>query len=67
MLNLSNKALGEIEIALPPKHQHAQLRDKIAELRVRCASLAEEYARASANLDQLRQSLLAKAFAGELS
>lgn len=66
MMNLSNKALASLVVSMPAYSLQIELLEKIDALGERVAVLESTYNRKLAALDELKQSLLAKAFAGEL-
>lgn len=65
--NLSAKSLAAFDIALPSIKLQQQVVAKIDELRNEIGHLAEAYNRQSNELDNLRLSLLQKAFSGDLT
>ncbi len=67
MANLSNRVLGDIEIALPNKTKQSELLEVIEGLKRTSSQLEVSYQSKLQSLDALRQSLLQKAFAGELT
>ncbi len=67
MPNISNKDLAELEVQLPALALQDAYLLKIDALRSDCDSLQSHYRTKLADLDDLRQSLLQKAFAGELT
>ncbi len=66
MPNLSNTALSEFPIMLPPLEEQKVIVEKIDELADEIQRLKSIYQRKLAALDELKQSLLHKAFSGEL-
>jgi type I restriction enzyme S subunit len=67
MPNISNSALAKLEIQLPSLIQQREYLLIIDELRRQLNELKFHYRAKLADLDALRQSLLQKAFAGELT
>jgi len=67
MANLSNRVLGELQISLPAQAIQERLLDQIAELEDKSFSLSRIMLEKLKALSNLRQSLLQKAFAGELT
>ena len=67
MLNLSNKALGAMEFAMPPKGKQSRMLDSINNFREISRIAQEGYLQKINGLDDLRQAILQKAFAGELT
>ena len=67
MLNLSNTALSELEIAIPSllcQNEHVERLDEISALVV---EMEKQATAKIAALDALKQSLLHRAFTGELA
>lgn len=67
MPNISNKDLAELEVELPTLQQQDSYLLKIEALRSDTNDLQSHYRAKLADLDALRQALLQKAFAGELT
>lgn len=67
MLNLSNKALSSLRVAMPSLAEQDIIVDLIAELRSQCQDVRTIYQRKLTVLAELKQSLLQKAFSGELT
>ncbi|MFN3620622.1 restriction endonuclease subunit S [Sphingorhabdus sp.] len=67
MLNLSNTALSELEIVLPKMERQNQFLKKLDEMSKYVSKLAVVAADKLTALSELKQSLLQKAFAGELT
>ena len=67
-VSIVNKSkFNSIPIPLPPLEGQKRIVERLDKLRERTSLLAASYANAKENADKLRQSLLAKAFAGELT
>lgn len=66
MLNLSNTTLSELQIALPQLQCQTQFLEKLDEMSVHVSKLEAKATMKLAALSELKQSLLRKAFAGEL-
>lgn len=66
MPNLSNLVLSEFPITLPPLGQQKLIVEKIDELAKTTQRLASIYERKIAHLEALKQSLLHRAFSGQL-
>lgn len=67
MANLSNKALSNLIISLPKANRQTQYLEVIDDLEQTSNSAVSSYMATIQDLDELRQSLLQKAFAGELT
>ena len=67
MLNISNKTLAGLELALPPTTEQAAMLRKIDRLAEETKFAETQYTTKLNDIAQLRQSLLQKAFAGELT
>jgi type I restriction enzyme S subunit len=67
MLNISNKTLAGLEMTLPPAVGQLAMLEKINELETRTDQIKREFAAKLTDIAELRQSLLQKAFAGELT
>ena len=65
--NLSTKQINEVEIPLPPLEEQKRIASKLDDIRANLSSVAQQYKGQSENIKTLRQSLLQKAFAGELT
>ena len=63
--NLNTTLASKVTIPLPPLEEQRRLVERLDRLKEFTSELESRYAEAIADLDQLRQSLLAKAFAGE--
>ena len=64
--NLSSKSLGKFEFPLPPLSTQQAIVEKLDALSEETKRLEAIYERKKAALSELKQSLLQKAFAGEL-
>lgn len=62
----SQKNLGMMSIAVPPESEQSIIVSHLDELNSKCTSLQENYNKTLALCDDLKQSLLRKAFNGEL-
>lgn len=67
MKNLSNKVLSDFKIKLPTKHEQESIVVKLEELSEYCQKLESIYQQKRTVLAELKQSLLQKAFSGELT
>lgn len=67
MLNLSNKALSNLRVSIPDVKEQNKIVDRIVELRESCQEIESIYQQKLAALAELKQSLLQKAFSGELT
>ncbi|WP_417796372.1 restriction endonuclease subunit S [Terasakiella pusilla] len=67
MLNLSNKALGSLEVALPSSEEQKEILNHINKVTIDQHKLNSIYSKKLTALKELKQSLLQKAFAGELT
>lgn len=67
MLNLSNKALATLPISLPKVSDQHRINEQIDDLSLRCNEIKSLYQDKIRALNELKQSLLQKAFAGELT
>lgn len=63
--NINLKILNEILVPLPPKEEHNLIVKKINQL-LQYESLAKDYLHVEDNINSLKQSVLSKAFRGEL-
>ena len=61
------KRLASMSLDFPPLTEQKSITEKLDALRTKTDRLQQEYSAQLANLDDLRQSLLQKAFAGELT
>jgi restriction endonuclease S subunit len=64
---ISRKNLGKVRVPVPPLHEQQAIIEKLDNLKDETDRLQQEYARQLSDLDELKQSLLQKAFAGELT
>jgi type I restriction enzyme, S subunit len=67
MQNLSNQALSGLLIAMPPLDEQNKITDKLDDLKTETQRLEAIYRRKLAALNELKQSILQKAFTGELT
>ena len=67
MLNLSNKALSNLEITMPCLTEQDRILDQLSELNEQCQDVQSIYQHKLTALTELKQSLLHKAFSGELT
>lgn len=67
MPNLSNSELSRFEIWMPPIDQQRKILDLIEELSAETNQVVSVYQRKLIGLEELKRSLLQKAFAGELT
>jgi type I restriction enzyme S subunit len=67
MKNLSNTALGELRVAVPPLAQQDSVLALIGQLSEVCGRLEDAYERKLGSLDELKKSLLQQAFTGALT
>ncbi|MGK2873815.1 MAG: restriction endonuclease subunit S [Alphaproteobacteria bacterium] len=67
MKNLSNTALGELHVAVPPIAEQDRALALIGRLAEDCGRLEDVYERKLAALDELKKSLLHQAFTGALT
>jgi len=67
MKNLSNKVLSDFKIKLPAKHEQESIVVKLEELSEYCQKFQSIYQQKLTALAELKQSLLQKAFSGELT
>ncbi len=67
MANLSNKVLGDIPISLPDETEQLRLLGEMDAIENTTSTIANSYRSKIERIDALRQSLLHKAFAGELT
>lgn len=67
MLNLSNKALATLPISLPKVSDQQRINEQIDDLSLRCNEIKSLYQDKIRALNELKQSLLQKAFSGELT
>lgn len=59
-------AAKAVKLPIPPKADQEYLSDKIEELRARCLALEATYEKKLKNISEVRQSILKKAFSGDL-
>ena len=64
--NLNQKILGDFEVPLPPLPEQKRIVKELDSLSEKVRQLQEIYTKQIANCDELKQSLLQKAFEGEL-
>jgi type I restriction enzyme S subunit len=67
MKNLSNTTLQNLPISLPPRSEQDRLEESFSKLAEETRRLADTYDRKLACLRSLRQSILQRAFSGELT
>jgi type I restriction enzyme, S subunit len=67
MLNLSNQSLSELVIAMPSLDEQNQITDKLDDLKIETQRLEAIYQEKLVALTELKQSILQKAFTGELT
>lgn len=67
MLNLNNRTLSNLQVAMPDKKQQNIIVDQLADLFEQCQRIESIYKQKLTALAELKQSLLQKAFAGELT
>ncbi|MFT7343384.1 MAG: type I restriction enzyme S subunit [Alteromonas macleodii] len=67
MPNLSNKDLSNLEILLPPIEKQIEILELIDILSAETGKVAETYQKKLEALDELKKSILQKAFSGELT
>lgn len=65
--HFTGQALKKLEIPLPPLHEQSRIVARIFELRAETTSLEALYRQKLAAIDELKQSILHRAFSGELS
>ncbi|WP_421910729.1 restriction endonuclease subunit S [Marinobacter sp.] len=66
MLNLSNSAISSLDISMPSIEEQIRAVDRISELKDHCRGVEIIYRQKLQALTELKQSLLQKAFKGEL-
>lgn len=66
-MQINIRDLRQITFAVPPLDQQQALVDRVESVANDFDTLVENYARKVSEMDDLRQSLLQKAFAGELT
>lgn len=66
MLNLSNTSLQALPISMPSQREQQNIVARLDELAAHCKKLENLYTQKIALYDELKQSLLRKAFSGEL-
>jgi type I restriction enzyme S subunit len=67
MANLSNTTLSNFRVSIPPLAEQHLILDQIADLQQQCRQVETIYQQKLKALAELKQSLLQKAFAGELT
>ena len=67
MQNLSNQSLSDLVIAMPSLDEQNRITNKIDDLRTETQRLEPIYCQKIAALKELKQSILQKAFTGELT
>lgn len=67
MLNLSNKALSGLYVSIPSIMVQKEFVEQISDLNVQCQNIEFIYQKKLNALAELKQSLLQKAFSGELT
>ena len=67
MLNLSNQSLSDLVIAMPSIDEQNQITNKLDDLRTETQRLEAIYQQKLTALNELKQSILHKAFTGELT
>ena len=67
MLNLSNQSLSELILTMPSLDEQNQITSKLNDLRIETQRLETIYRQKLAALKELKQSILQKAFTGELT
>ena len=67
MLNLSNQSLSDLIIAMPSIDEQNQITDKLDDLKTETQRLESIYRQKLTALNELKQSILHKAFTGELT
>lgn len=67
MQNLSNQSLSDLVIAMPSLDEQNRITNKIDDLRTETQQLETIYRQKLAALKELKQSILQKAFTGELT
>ena len=67
MQNLSNQALSGLLIAMPPLDEQNRITDKLDDLKTETKRIETIYRQKLAALNELKQSILQKAFTGELT
>jgi type I restriction enzyme, S subunit len=67
MLNLSNQSLSDLIIAMPSLDEQNQITNRLDDLRTETQRLEAIYQQKFAALNELKQSILHKAFTGELT
>jgi type I restriction enzyme, S subunit len=66
MLNLNQTILGNIELFLPPIEEQSEIVQRVEKLFALADSLEAKYKKAMERVEKIEQSVLAKAFRGEL-
>ena len=67
MLNLSNQSLSELILTMPSLDEQNQITSKLNDLRIETQRLETIYRQKLSALKELKQSILQKAFTGELT
>lgn len=67
MQNLSNQSLSDLVIAMPSLDEQNRITNKIDDLTTKTQHLESIYRQKLAALNELKQSILQKAFTGELT
>ena len=67
MANLNNQVLGDLEVALPNRKEQFEYLELIEDFEEAAVGLEDSLTEKLKDLSDLRQSLLQKAFAGELT
>ena len=67
MPSISNRQLGEILISLPQKEEQDRITISISNTSIETKTIQEQYLRKETKLSELKQSILKKAFSGELT
>lgn len=65
--NLAGKSVGEFNVTLPPTSEQNEITDRLDAIRKYVDGIKSNFEQKLDNIDQLKQSLLQKAFAGELT
>ncbi len=67
MPNLSNSDLSNFSLSLPPVRQQKEISKLVDEISLQLESVVEIYGKKIVDLDELKKSVLQKAFSGELT
>ncbi|MDZ7753420.1 MAG: restriction endonuclease subunit S [Gammaproteobacteria bacterium] len=67
MLNLSNKALSNLRVSMPGIREQKNAVEQVSDLSAQCQAVESIYQQKLTALAELKQSLLQKAFSGELT